>query len=145
MRERMKAAQRAAGLCAALLLMLAPPLAAQTVTASVEETTVGTEESIVYTLEIKGADFSNIVFEPSALPDTEIEVPGLAGRTEYFWRVKALNAAGSSPWSPPFRFMTAARIPAAPTLAAPEGEADGLSGTPLLTWTDPRDRFSGSQ
>jgi hypothetical protein len=44
--------------------------------------------------------------DSSSLSDTAIAAPPLQYFTVYFWRVRASNAAGSSPWSAGFKFRT---------------------------------------
>jgi uncharacterized lipoprotein YddW (UPF0748 family) len=54
----------------------------------------------------RSADFSVIIMDSSSLSDTAIAAPPLQYFTVYFWRVRASNAAGSSPWSAGFKFRT---------------------------------------
>jgi len=50
--------------------------------------------------------FDNIVADDSTLTCTSLTLVSLAPTTTYFWRVRALNAAGKSAWSLPWRFVT---------------------------------------
>jgi hypothetical protein len=52
------------------------------------------------------ADFSQTVVDTSGLADTTIAVPQLSYARIYFWRVRAENALGMSPWSETYRFRT---------------------------------------
>jgi uncharacterized lipoprotein YddW (UPF0748 family) len=52
------------------------------------------------------ADFSSLVMDSSGITDTTVGVPPLQYFTVYFWRVRAGNAVGSSPFSTGFKFRT---------------------------------------
>ncbi len=54
--------------------------------------------------------FSNLVFNKSGITDTLINLNGLAYNTVYYWRVEAVNASGSSPWSAVWYFKTTTGI-----------------------------------
>jgi len=71
-------------------------------------------------------NFSTTIIDESAIAITEFQSPVLAYSTEYFWRVRALNAVGQSAWSAVWRFTTEAEpqtAPSAPQLVSPENEA----------------------
>ncbi len=53
--------------------------------------------------------------------------------TQYYWRVVAKNAAGSSS-SATWSFMTPITPPSAPVLSAPGDRATAVSVTPVLSW-----------
>lgn len=55
---------------------------------------------------------------------------------KYYWRVSATNAAGTSPWSVKFNFITQTGPPAAPFLLYPSNGAIGINLTPTLDWID---------
>jgi len=50
--------------------------------------------------------FSQIVFETDTLTTTRFQVGPLAVQQKYFWRVRAINAAGGGPWMVRQRFTT---------------------------------------
>jgi uncharacterized lipoprotein YddW (UPF0748 family) len=52
------------------------------------------------------ADFAATMVDSAGLADTSLAGPGLDNYKVYFWRVKAINALGSSGWSSVFRFRT---------------------------------------
>jgi hypothetical protein len=57
--------------------------------------------------------------------------------TIYYWRVRAKNACGYSPWSAGRSFRTANCItPARPTLVSPTTGETGDSNSPLVDWND---------
>ncbi len=51
--------------------------------------------------------FGALVLDTTGVAGTSLDVSGLEGDTEYFWRVRARNSAGTGPWSPSFSFRTA--------------------------------------
>ncbi len=51
--------------------------------------------------------FSNIVREEIGLLTTTFDLSSLDANTQYFWRVRGANEAGSTIWSAPYRFTTA--------------------------------------
>ena len=51
-------------------------------------------------------DFSTFAFSRSGITATSFLVSGLAANTLYYWRVRATNAGGNSPWSVKRRFTT---------------------------------------
>lgn len=78
--------------------------------------------------------FATLAFT-KGLTGTSTEVPGLVAGTRYFWRVLAKNAAGYSPWSPTWRFTTAAgERPAKPVLDSPAYGATGVPTAARLVW-----------
>lgn len=62
--------------------------------------------------------------------------PPLLNNFRYYWRVNAVNAAGTSPWSIVFNFTTVFGIPSAPVLLAPPNNDTGVSLTPVLDWIE---------
>lgn len=62
--------------------------------------------------------------------------PQLQNNLRYYWRVNAVNIAGTGPWSAVFNFTTVLGMPAAPTLLLPVNFATGVSLTPLLDWVE---------
>jgi hypothetical protein len=63
-----------------------------------------------------------------------INVPDLGNNQPCYWRVRALNAGGSSPWSEHWVFTTIPAEPEAPILLTPQAEARGVSVNPSFTW-----------
>ncbi len=66
-------------------------------------------------------DFSSLFYDRSGLSSTSQAVTGMKEGTEYFWRVRATNAAGNGSWSDTWRFTTKASttVPLAPKLISP--------------------------
>jgi hypothetical protein len=54
--------------------------------------------------------------------------------TIYYWRVRASNVGGDSPWSSTFSFTTKIDLPEAPVLLTPVDAATDISETPDLVW-----------
>jgi fibronectin type 3 domain-containing protein len=81
-------------------------------------------------------DFSTLFFDKSGLTSTSQAIGGLKEGTEYFWRVRATNAAGNGSWSDTWKFSTrlSTTVPLAPKLLSPTtGSILDPSGIEL-TW-----------
>ena len=64
-------------------------------------------KAVSYRIQIgKSGDFASPVMDSAGVADTTITAPPLEYFTIYFWRVRATNATGTSPWSPSFKFRT---------------------------------------
>jgi hypothetical protein len=57
--------------------------------------------------------FANPVINDTTIVDTVYHIDDLAGVTHFFWRVRVINAGGSSPYSPRFSFSTMIGTPVA--------------------------------
>jgi phosphodiesterase/alkaline phosphatase D-like protein len=79
------------------------------------------------------ADFSSLTLD-STLTTTSVNLIGLLNNTQYYWRVSATNAGGTSAFSTSRSFTTVVSPPSAPTLASPADGATGVSVTPTLSW-----------
>jgi len=53
--------------------------------------------------------FATTVIDDSGLAASSYRVGDLANRTRYFWRMRAVNVIGSSPWSTIWKFTTGSR------------------------------------
>jgi hypothetical protein len=82
----------------------------------------------------------------TAYPTTTLSkaVSGLLNSTKYYWRVKAVNIGGTSPWSDTDSFTTIVINPTVPTLTSPADGATEQLFTPTLTWTKPSEAASCS-
>jgi hypothetical protein len=60
---------------------------------------------------------------------------GLANSTDYYWRVRAINAGGVSAWSTARKFTTIAAAPATPTLSSPDNGLSNVTLAPTLSWS----------
>ncbi|MCL6260786.1 Ig-like domain-containing protein [Aquiflexum sp. TKW24L] len=90
-----------------------------------------------YALEVsKNSDFKTLDIDIKTLKTNEFTVSGLQDDTSYFWRVRASNSAGNSPYSTVWTFRTIKPIPvpAAPNLVSPSNGAKDLSISPRLQW-----------
>ncbi len=81
------------------------------------------------------AAFATLVFGDAAIADTSQEVSGLAAATIYYWRVRAKNGSESGDWSSVWSFTTAAPMPDAVELVAPEEAAVVAGDSVRLVWT----------
>ncbi len=77
--------------------------------------------------------FAALVLNDSTVLDTTDGVGTLASNMKYFWRVRARNTAGVSPWSSVWNWVTLGQ-PSAPVLASPQNGAIGQVLSPLLQW-----------
>lgn len=83
--------------------------------------------------------FPSVIYDNNTITGTQVDVTGLAAYKTYFWRVRAINAVGTSnTWSAIFQFTTATDSvypPVdAPKLLSPTHCASDVSLTPTLTW-----------
>ncbi len=76
--------------------------------------------------------FGNAIVATSL--DTFGLINGLTSFTTYFWRVRALDANGFSPWSTVFSFTTLNPFVSTPILFAPEDLAIDVPQPVVLTW-----------
>jgi hypothetical protein len=95
-----------------------------------------------YHLQIStSAAFATLVRSDSNVTVTSRTVGTFAGSTEYFWRVRARNAAGTSAWSEIRAFTTVGDtgatpvIPPTPAPTSPENLAVNVSRSPTLSWS----------
>ncbi|HTO94594.1 MAG TPA: T9SS type A sorting domain-containing protein, partial [Bacteroidota bacterium] len=62
---------------------------------------------VSYRLQVaRSGDFAAPVMDTAGVADTTMAGPPLEYFTIYFWRVRALNSVGASPWSPSYKFRT---------------------------------------
>ena len=80
------------------------------------------------------SQFNSIVFDDSTLTDTVKTVGLLNNKTKYFWRVRAKNIIGTSPYSNSFSFTTIVAKPSTPTLSSPLNGAINQPVDIVLTW-----------
>jgi hypothetical protein len=85
--------------------------------------------------------FNATVVDQSGIVPTSAGISGLNAGTQYFWRVNARNASGTSAFSNTFSFTTAAAPPppppppAQPTLSTPINGANNVVVNPTLVWS----------
>jgi len=86
--------------------------------------------------------FETVENDITGIFDTEISVSGLDYETVYYWRVQAINEAGTSDWSQTRLFTTLDEplsAPSSPGLLLPEAGSTDISRTPELSWSAPAD------
>lgn len=72
------------------------------------------------------SSYATTFIDTTGVLGSELDVTGLAGSTNYYWRVKAINDSGESNWSSSWYFRTQDPVPATPTMYSP---ADSLTNT----------------
>ncbi len=75
--------------------------------------------------------FENIVFSNENVIGNECRVTGLFGQKDYYWKVAASNTAGTSEFSPTWKYITG--FPVAPLMVYPE-DRDTASLAPTFVW-----------
>ncbi|MCI0707642.1 MAG: FG-GAP-like repeat-containing protein [Ignavibacteriae bacterium] len=78
--------------------------------------------------------FSSIVVDHDSLSLTSDSISTLAYNTTYYWRVRAENTTGASPYSAAYRFTTGAAFVGIPQLQSPADGATDLSTSLMLSW-----------
>ncbi len=82
------------------------------------------------------SDFGENVIADITLDETSLEVGDLDFESEYFWRVRGLNAAGNGDWSVAWSFTTMEAVIETPVLLSPENGAEEVDVTVRLNWTE---------
>lgn len=98
-----------------------------------------TSPAISYTLQASvDSSFSNPQVFINGITQSFLNLtnPQLHNNFRYYWRVQAVNAAGTGPWSVRFNFTTVFGTPAAPVLISPANNAVDISLTPQLDWVE---------
>jgi subtilisin family serine protease len=85
--------------------------------------------------------FTTVLLTLNNLSATSQPISGLAFGDTYYWRISTITPTGTSQWSAPHSFTTAAAVnnlPAttlsAPTLLSPTDRVTGASRTPTVSW-----------
>jgi hypothetical protein len=85
--------------------------------------------------------FTTVLLTLNNLNATSQPISGLAFGDTYYWRISTITPTGTSQWSAPHSFTTAAAVnnlPAttlsAPTLLSPTDRVTGASRTPTVSW-----------
>ena len=78
--------------------------------------------------------FSVLIADAESLEATSLEVSGLSNHTTYYWRVRAGNPLGASPWSAVWSFRTVAMTPLQVELISPSSGAPVDTDTVTLLW-----------
>lgn len=80
--------------------------------------------------------FATTAFDDSTITGTSRILNGLLQQTRYWWRVRAINSAGISPWSGAWSFVTRSPLPlpAQVVLVSPMPDAVAGAATVKLVW-----------
>ncbi|MCU0452203.1 MAG: FG-GAP-like repeat-containing protein [Bacteroidetes bacterium] len=115
--------------------LIAPDSAVTGTPVNVELRWRGAPRAASYQLQVSTvANFSTTVTSPAGLTDTVYALGPLQNDTEYFWRVNASNAGGTTSYTPPWRFRTIVATPDAPSLVAPASGAGDQPVTVTFSW-----------
>lgn len=91
--------------------------------------------AITYRLQVStDSTFASTAFDQAAIAGTSQAVSGLVAGAVYYWRVRATNTGGESPFTAHREFTTVPPIPAAPALALPTDAATNQSRNVTLSW-----------
>jgi photosystem II stability/assembly factor-like uncharacterized protein/fibronectin type 3 domain-containing protein/sugar lactone lactonase YvrE len=104
--------------------VVAPPVAAPSLTTPADNAVgvlpslsfawTSVSGAVAYHLQISTVNtFASLAYQDSTLSGTTASPSGLAFDTQYFWRVRARNAGGVSPWSVTRSLRTAPAVPLA--------------------------------
>lgn len=93
------------------------------------------ENTTSYQLQVAtDPNFSQLVIDQSGLTNLQSVVSELTKCTEYYWRVRAINAVGSGAWSDEWIFTTIKVQPTATTLVSPSDGETTVQTDPTLIW-----------
>ncbi len=74
------------------------------------------------------------IVKDSLVKDSVLSGLSLSNLTTYYWRVRSVNAAGSSSWLTKGDFTTIVAAPAVPALLSPKGGTSGVALNSILSW-----------
>ncbi len=87
-----------------------------------------------YTIQIsQDSAFSAGLVTTQAVASSSFAAPALGNSTTYWWRVSATNAAGTSPWSPAWSFLTPSAA-GSPVLVSPGNGSMVTTLNPRFLW-----------
>jgi photosystem II stability/assembly factor-like uncharacterized protein len=92
--------------------------------------------AISYTVQAAtDTNFINLVINQSGLTVSQYNIPSstLTGNTIYYWRARAVNGAGTGPWSVRWNFRVVI-TPSAPNLVTPLNNSTNQPATVFLDW-----------
>lgn len=116
---------------------VSPPNGSSGLSTSVTLTWNGSAGATSYNLQVAtDAGFANVVANDSGVGTTSQQVSGLVAGTTYYWRIEAVNSAGTSSWSGAWSFTTASSAPppSVPTLSSPANGATNQPTTIVVSW-----------
>ncbi|MGE5498587.1 MAG: fibronectin type III domain-containing protein, partial [Syntrophothermus sp.] len=79
--------------------------------------------------------FTDIFLSDSSITGSSRKVQGLSNKTSYFWRVRAVNNSGTSPWSQVWTFKTIITVPLKPIPVSPADLSRHQPADLRLSWT----------
>ncbi|KPK84904.1 MAG: hypothetical protein AMS27_08785 [Bacteroides sp. SM23_62_1] len=82
-------------------------------------------------------DFLTLVCEDSIMDyyPAEAQIGPLNASTTYYWRVRAMNTGGTSPYSEIYSFTTGLYIINPPSLNSPDDGSEGIDRVVMLEWS----------
>ena len=88
-----------------------------------------------YTIEVsKVNNFSSIEFTSSKITDLNVSLNDVYQQTKYYWRVKAVNVGGESPWSEVWSFTITNNAPEMFSLKSPMKNSSIANQKPTFVW-----------
>ncbi|MCX6161232.1 MAG: T9SS type A sorting domain-containing protein, partial [Ignavibacteriae bacterium] len=98
------------------------------------------QNAVNYHLQVSlNSSFSSFVIEDASLTNTQKIISGLSYSTTYYWRVKAINSGGASPFSSVWSFTTVQYVPSAPLAPVLSSPNNGAVSQPIenlsLIWS----------
>jgi len=79
-------------------------------------------------------EFTALAFERDSIVLMRQTIITLSNSAEYFWRIRAVNGGGYSPWSEGWSFRTVRKAYPVPALTMPENNAVNQSASVILGW-----------
>lgn len=80
--------------------------------------------------------FTNVILDSMAIRSTSLSLTNLTFNTSYYWRVRATNPSGISPWSEVWSFTTSEAAPEQPNLITPLDTSTGIFLNTSFNWDD---------
>jgi hypothetical protein len=119
----------------------ATPIQALPISASIDQSVPislrwnSVQNASSYRLQVStDSPFGTVVYEDSTIADTVRQIGSLEFGKRYFWRVQAINAAGSSPYSNVWNFFTRIDAPVIPILSTPQNAANQSPQKIIFRW-----------
>ncbi|MCS7155158.1 MAG: T9SS type A sorting domain-containing protein [Bacteroidota bacterium] len=113
--------------------LMSPPIGAGAVPLPVSLAWAPSAGATRYHVQVaREARFQSVIWQDSLLSQPSVRAPDLAHGQTYFWRVRARNADGVSPWSAVGRFTTQLEPP---SWQPPAGLEPHLDPRQLLRWS----------
>jgi|GEM_PF-5432014 hypothetical protein len=88
-----------------------------------------------YKIQIATDNAFTILVKDTITSSTSVSINGLQSLTTYYWKVRAQNSNGISPWSSIFSFTSELTPPSIVTLLAPLNNSISYVTNPVLQWS----------